>query len=192
MCKVEKNWCSRARHPIDMLIACVSDHSSWSLDDSFDFALCIDIKYIYMCFIFGCFYNSTFEGEWHRFDDAGLNPRPVQQPIPIWFGAVADVALRRAGKLGDGLLVFPLLSDPDEARIKIDLFLESAVAAGRDPASLGVDATIYARELGSDEWNRAAEDWKTIGATDITFRTSDSGFATIDDHLAAMERFIAG
>lgn len=134
----------------------------------------------------------TFEGEWHRFDDAGLNPRPVQQPIPIWFGAVADVALRRAGKLGDGLLVFPLLSDLDEARIKIDLFLESAVAAGRDPASLGVDATIYARDGGSDEWNRAAEDWKTIGATDITFRTSDSGFATIDDHLAAMERFIAG
>ncbi len=132
-----------------------------------------------------------FEGEWHRFDDAGLNPRPVQQPIPIWFGAVADIALRRAGRLADGLLVFPLLNDKNEARTKIDLFLNAATAAGRDPASLGVDATIYASDGGADEWGKASEQWQSIGATDITFRTSDSGFATIDDHLAAMERFIA-
>ena len=27
----------------------------------------------------------TFEGRWERVDDAGLNPLPVQQPIPLWF-----------------------------------------------------------------------------------------------------------
>ena len=28
----------------------------------------------------------TFEGRWHRIIAAGLNPMPVQRPIPIWFG----------------------------------------------------------------------------------------------------------
>ncbi len=133
----------------------------------------------------------NFDGEWHRFGDAGLNPRPIQQPIPIWFGAVADTAIRRAGKLGDGLLVFPHFTDLDEARIKIDLFLETAAAAGRDPGALNVDATVYAREDGPKEWAQAVEEWKSIGATSITFRTSDSGFNTIDDHLSAMKSFIA-
>jgi probable F420-dependent oxidoreductase len=132
-----------------------------------------------------------FDGEWHRFDDAGFNPRPVQQPIPIWFGAVADVAVRRAGRLGDGLLVFPHFGGLGEAGKKIDLFLATAEAAGRDKAALGVDATIYAREGSVEDWVRAVEDWKSVGANSITFRTSDSGFRTIDDHVAAMEKFIA-
>src|SRR4030095_5352055 len=29
----------------------------------------------------------SYHGRWHTIDDAGLNPRPVQQPIPIWIGA---------------------------------------------------------------------------------------------------------
>lgn len=132
----------------------------------------------------------NYEGEWHRFDHAGLNPRPIQQPIPIWFGAVADPAIRRAARLGDGLLVFPHFGGLDEARAKIDLFLECAASTGRDPSTLGVDATIYAGDRGPEEWARATEDWTSIGATDITFRTTDSGFTSIVDHLAAMERFI--
>ena len=28
----------------------------------------------------------TYEGRWHKITDAGLNPLPVQQPIPVWFG----------------------------------------------------------------------------------------------------------
>src|SRR3990170_1703038 len=27
-----------------------------------------------------------FTGRWHRIDRAGLNPMPVQRPIPIWMG----------------------------------------------------------------------------------------------------------
>ncbi len=132
----------------------------------------------------------TFDGEWHRFSDAGLNPRPIQQPIPIWFGAVADVAIRRAGRLGDGLLMFPYYSEMEKAEKDIDLFLKSATAAGRDSAVLGVDVTIYARDGGVDDWARAVEDWKSAGAKSVTFRTADSGFRTIDDHLGAMERFV--
>ena len=27
-----------------------------------------------------------FRGEFHRIDHAGLNPMPIQRPIPVWFG----------------------------------------------------------------------------------------------------------
>ena len=46
----------------------------------------------------------TYKGKWHSIPDAGLNPMPVQQPIPILFGGMADPVLRRAAKLGDGWL----------------------------------------------------------------------------------------
>ncbi|MBX7251491.1 MAG: LLM class F420-dependent oxidoreductase, partial [Candidatus Promineofilum sp.] len=44
----------------------------------------------------------TFKGRWHDIPDAGLNPLPVQRPIPLWFGGHADVVLRRLARLGDG------------------------------------------------------------------------------------------
>src|SRR6478752_3439105 len=31
----------------------------------------------------------TFEGRWHHIDAAGINPLPVQRPIPIWLGGEA-------------------------------------------------------------------------------------------------------
>src|SRR5918992_2832003 len=44
----------------------------------------------------------SFEGKWHRITDAGLNPLPIQRPIPIWFGGYVDPVLRRIGRMADG------------------------------------------------------------------------------------------
>src|SRR5215510_2957239 len=48
-------------------------------------------------------------GEFHRISHAGLNPMPIQRPIPIWFGVGSreqpvppDAALRRIARLADG------------------------------------------------------------------------------------------
>ena len=38
----------------------------------------------------------TFEGQYHRVTDAGLNPLPIQRPIPVWIGGSAEPALKRA------------------------------------------------------------------------------------------------
>jgi probable F420-dependent oxidoreductase len=50
-----------------------------------------------------------FQGEFHRIRHAGLNPRPIQRPIPVWFGVGGrersvppDAALRRIARLADG------------------------------------------------------------------------------------------
>src|SRR6185295_6269435 len=41
----------------------------------------------------------THRGEHFTIDRAGLNPMPVQRPIPIWFGGFTDAAIQRAGRL---------------------------------------------------------------------------------------------
>jgi probable F420-dependent oxidoreductase len=44
----------------------------------------------------------TFEGRFWRVKDASIRPRPLQHPRPpIWIGAAADPAVRRAARLGD-------------------------------------------------------------------------------------------
>jgi probable F420-dependent oxidoreductase len=45
----------------------------------------------------------TFDGEFWQLKDAALEPKPFQKPYPpIWFGANAPSALRRAVRLGNG------------------------------------------------------------------------------------------
>jgi probable F420-dependent oxidoreductase len=41
----------------------------------------------------------TYDGEFHKIEDAGINPLPIQRPIPIWIGAFVDAAIRRAGRV---------------------------------------------------------------------------------------------
>jgi len=43
-----------------------------------------------------------FAGRYLSFADVGFSPRPVQQPLPIWFGGDAEAVLRRVGRFGHG------------------------------------------------------------------------------------------
>ena len=43
-----------------------------------------------------------FHGEFHDLPPMDPEPRPVQRPIPILIGGHSDVALERAGRIGDG------------------------------------------------------------------------------------------
>src|SRR3989475_1201724 len=54
----------------------------------------------------------NFKGRWHQITDAGLNPLPVQRPIPIWLGGRAEAVVKRVGRLADGW--FPQFP-PDKA-----------------------------------------------------------------------------
>ena len=52
--------------------------------------------------------NVTHLGKHYRVDNATVAPRPVQRPRPpIWFGAWAEPAIRRAARLGDAWFVGP-------------------------------------------------------------------------------------
>jgi probable F420-dependent oxidoreductase len=132
----------------------------------------------------------TFAGEWHQIVNAGINPLPVQRPIPVWVGAFAAPAIRRAAKVADGWFVNPRV-DPDGAVPLIEIFREAAQAAGRDPDRLGLDATLHLGDRGSQEWGALAEDWKKLGVTHCTVRTMYSGLETLDDHIRAIRSFRA-
>lgn len=131
----------------------------------------------------------TFDGEWHRIADAGINPLPVQRPIPVWVGAFADPAIRRAAAVADGWFVNPRVDPDANAARLIEIFREAAVAAGRDPDRLGLDATLHLGGRGSQEWGALAEGWKALGVSHCTVRTMYSGFETLDEHLHALRSF---
>ena len=57
----------------------------------------------------------TFEGNFYQYKDVNVTPKPVQDPMPLWIGGFVEPAVRRAARLGDGLLaaanVIPTFSD---------------------------------------------------------------------------------
>src|SRR2546421_1717509 len=66
-----------------------------------------------------------FRGEFHRISHAGLNPMPIQRPIPIWFGVGSrtqpvppDAALRRIARLADGWS--PNFTPDAQGRVLVD------------------------------------------------------------------------
>lgn len=110
----------------------------------------------------------TFTGKFHTIDHAGLNPLPVQRPIPIWLGGIAQPVLRRVGQLADGWCpAYPF----DEVIVRRDLAIvaQHAKAAGRDPSKLGLQGSAYGQNV--EQVAEAARKWKAVGATHISIST---------------------
>lgn len=130
-----------------------------------------------------------YDGEWHKIQDAGLNPLPVQRPIPVWIGAFVEPAIERAGRIADGWFANPRTPPGPETEEHFEIFREAARAAGRDPSKLGIDATVLSGDRGSQAWAAEAKQWKEMGATHLTFRTMASGLTSNDQHIDALRRF---
>jgi probable F420-dependent oxidoreductase len=129
----------------------------------------------------------TFEGQWHSIPDAGINPLPMQRPIPIWFGGHHDNVLRRVGELGDGWL--PNYRTAQDAKASWEKIKEHAVEAGRDPNRIGLEPRLRLDEGGPDDWNRQIEEWQKLGATHISFNTMGAGLSTSQEHIDAIRHF---
>jgi probable F420-dependent oxidoreductase len=125
----------------------------------------------------------TFSGTFDQITGAGLSPMPVQRPIPVWIGAQSPRAYRRAGRLADGW--FPQMAPGpqlDEAR---RIVTAAAAAAGRDPASLGMEGRLHWQQ-DRDKLAVAMRQWQDAGATHLSVNTMGAGLKTVDDHLAAL------
>ena len=137
-----------------------------------------------------------FTGEFHRIDDAGINPRPASGRVPIWYGGHAEATFRRAAKYGDGFmpLAYPA---GDAALAAFDKLRRLTKEAGRDPADVGLE--VWASLAGSeDDWRREFAFWKQAGVTHITAHTTyvSGHHKRIDghsaaEHLAAITRYRA-
>jgi probable F420-dependent oxidoreductase len=120
------------------------------------------------------------EGRWHRIPAAGINPLPVQRPIPIWIGGSAEVAIRRAARLADGF--FPQRPLEGGWPATMERFRVWAEEAGRDPASIGVEQRIDVSSGTPDDWRAAVEEWRALGATHISVVTMRAGLS-VDGHV---------
>ena len=129
----------------------------------------------------------TFKGRWHDIPDAGINPLPIQRPIPLWFGGHADVVLRRAARLGDGWL--PGFRTAEAAREHLDRLDGYLAEAGRDRAAFGLEARLHWGNGDLDALGRAWEGWRAAGATHVSLNTMGAGFRTAGEHLAAIRAF---
>ena len=130
----------------------------------------------------------TFDGNWHTINNVGLNPMPVQRPIPIWFGGHADAVLERIGRLGDGWIISPNSVGLERVASKIERIRAAALKAGRDPASIGMDTWVRLEERPIEAWLEEVRKWQATGVEEIALNTQRSGCVSVADHIAALER----
>ena len=121
-----------------------------------------------------------FDGRWHRIPAAGINPLPVQRPIPIWIGGSAEVAIKRAARLADGF--FPQRPLEGGWPATMERFRAWAEEAGRDPASIGVEQRIDVSSGTPDDWRASVEEWRALGATHVSVVTMRAGL-NVDGHV---------
>ncbi len=128
-----------------------------------------------------------FQGRWHHIPNAGLNPLPVQRPIPIWFGGNTEPALRRAARLGDGWMTN--VRNPAEIDPPLAIIHEELARHGRDPGKFGLEARIAHGGAAPQEWAKLLEGWRATGATHLSFNTMGAGLERPAQHLHAIRIF---
>jgi len=135
----------------------------------------------------------SYKGQWHTITHAGINPLPVQRPIPIWIGTgrsiqpvAPDRALRRIGRLADGW--FNRLSPGTGAAQLAARIHTYTQEAGRDPARLEMGGSLTLQATDPEPWIMEAKEWKEIGASHLTlgFR---NGPASVDYYIDSLKQF---
>jgi len=129
----------------------------------------------------------TYNGQWHKITDAGINPLPVQRPIPIWFGGTDERALRRLAKLGDGW--FPQMGPDEKCQAAIEKIRAYAKEAGRDPDQIGIEGRMHYDKGSAETWVKELEAWKKLGATHVSLNTMKAGLTAPAAHIEAIRRF---
>jgi probable F420-dependent oxidoreductase len=126
----------------------------------------------------------NFKGRWHQITAAGLNPLPVQRPVPIWLGGRAEAVVRRVGRLADGW--FPQFAPDQAGEETLNRMRRYAREAGRDPATIGIEPRINFAEGNPDRWAQEAEAWKKLGATHLSVNTMRAGLRSPAEHIKAI------
>jgi probable F420-dependent oxidoreductase len=131
-----------------------------------------------------------FQGSYHHIPDVGINPRPLQRPIPIWIGGQSDAAIRRAACLGDGWL--PLYEDPRQAVAGLALLDAYLKDAGRSRVGLGLEARIPYGTGDPGQWRELLAAWQELGASHASLVATNCGLDGAPAHIAALSAFAKG
>jgi probable F420-dependent oxidoreductase len=135
-----------------------------------------------------------FHGRWHDISHAGLNPLPVQRPIPIWLGVGGrqtsrppDAVLRRVGRLADGWCPnIPLNEDGQAIVAQVHQY---AKEVGREPSELPLEGRVRVGGRPPEDWVKQVRGWQSLGATQFIAEAREGGLKFPDEHIAAMRQF---
>jgi probable F420-dependent oxidoreductase len=128
----------------------------------------------------------THRGTFDTVIGAGIAPMPIQRPIPIWVGGVSDPAYRRIGRLADGW--FPRVPPDETLQHALEVIGTAARDAGRDAASIGMEARVSWAPTDPDRFASQVDEWRAAGATHLSIDTMSTGQTTVDDHITALQR----
>jgi alkanesulfonate monooxygenase SsuD/methylene tetrahydromethanopterin reductase-like flavin-dependent oxidoreductase (luciferase family) len=111
--------------------------------------------------------KASHEGKFYQFENVALQPRPVQQPCPIWIASnptgltwrdgasapdpIVERSLRRVARYADGWMTNKV--SPEQFRQQWARIAAMASEEGRDPAKLG--SALY-HDLNVNENRKAA------------------------------------
>jgi alkanesulfonate monooxygenase SsuD/methylene tetrahydromethanopterin reductase-like flavin-dependent oxidoreductase (luciferase family) len=101
-------------------------------------------------------------GDLITYPGVAVRPKPAREGgPPIWIGAFAERAIRRSGRIADGLLANEV--DPSALARQISWVKEELHQAGRDPArfAFGVYLDTFAWEA-DDAWERVRDYWHYV------------------------------
>jgi probable F420-dependent oxidoreductase len=129
----------------------------------------------------------NFNGQYHHIADAGLNPLPLQRPIPIWMGGTVEAALRRVARISDGWMAN--VRTLEQARPAVEQLNHYLEDAGRDRASFGIEARLNAYLISKENWVEFVKTWEELGATHLSINTMSCGYETPAAHIAALREF---
>jgi probable F420-dependent oxidoreductase len=124
------------------------------------------------------------DGSFDRIDRAGINPLPIQRPIPLWIGCGdSDAALDRVGRMADGWIPHPGLGAGARLEAAWSAVRRAADRAGRDPDRLGLQGHVPLRLTTLPGVEARLERWIQVGATHVAVNTLEAGLSWPDGHV---------
>jgi probable F420-dependent oxidoreductase len=140
-------------------------------------------------------HHVSIEGRWHRIKDAGINQRPTNGRIPVWFGGHHNLTIRRIAKYGDGwiMLAYPM---GRRAVAEFDKLRWLTEAEGLDPKNLGLEVWVSTGTGGPTDWRQELRFWKNAGITHVTVASTHGVTPhvrivgrTMKDHIDAIKQY---
>ena len=128
----------------------------------------------------------SFNGLFHNLREVNILPRPVQQPIPIWFGGTSDAAVARAARLGDGWM--PIVAPDAEGEQKLAALRDMLRSLGRDATKFGIEGWLRMRDPDPQRWAAAADGWRRLGA-DMVMLYPMYRIERYDDQIETLRQF---
>ena len=113
--------------------------------------------------------SATFEGDYYRLREALSDPKPVQQPMPLWLASNGERrGLRVVAARADTWLTATFDPEPGDLTRLSGILDQHCAEAGRDPATLR-RAVQFPLPPTDDETLRVTESFVRAGFTDLIF-----------------------